>query len=214
MIRNRTFMMGLGLGIVAGAVLLQLMLIGQGAQLTKASLTGELTKEELQAAAEAMDMQVLDKSEELLTAEQWKQKQLSEETSEGGEQPKADEQDKPSEPADNTGTDKRKTPKQPKQPDQPEAAKTKEMQQAAAPSEPKAPAKANAPITVRVPAGNNLSDVADSLLAAGVIKDRQGFIDKATEKRINRFIQSGTYTFTAGEDYGSIITKITAKPSN
>jgi len=213
MIRNRTFMMGLGVGIVAGAVLLQLMLIGQGAQLTKASLTGELTKEELQAAAEAMDMQVLDKSEELMTAEQWKQKQLSEEPSEGGEQPK-DDQAKPSEPADNAGTDQPKTPKQPKEPDQPEAAKTKETRQAAAPPEPKAPAKANAPITVSVPAGNNLGDVADSLLAAGVIKDRQGFIDKATEKRINRFIQSGTYTFTAGEDYGSIITKITAKPSN
>lgn len=213
MIRNRTFMMGLGVGIVAGAVLLQLMLIGQGAQLTKASLNGELTKEELQAAAEAMDMQVLDKSEELMTAEQWKQK-LSEEPSEGGEQPKADEQDKPSEPADNTGADKPKSPDQPKQPDNPEAANTKETQQAAAPPEPKTPAKANAPITVRVPAGNNLSDVADSLLAAGVIKDRQGFIDKATEKRINRLIQSGTYTFTAGEDYGSIITKITAKPSN
>jgi len=213
MIRNRTFMMGLGVGIVAGAVLLQLMLIGQGAQMTKASLTGELTKEELQAAAEAMDMQVLDKSEELMTAEQWERKQLNEEPSGGGEQPEAGEQDKPSEPVD-TGTDKPVTPKQPEQPDEPEAAKTKETQQTAAPPKPKTPAKAQAPISVSVPAGNNLSDVADSLLAAGVIKDRQAFIDKATEKKINRFIQSGTYTFTAGEDFGSIIAKITAKPSN
>ena len=30
MIRNRTFMMGLGLGLLLGALLLQLMILGQG----------------------------------------------------------------------------------------------------------------------------------------------------------------------------------------
>ncbi|MGV2788578.1 hypothetical protein GNF98_23505, partial [Clostridium perfringens] len=61
---------------------------------------------------------------------------------------------------------------------------------------------------------NKLSDVANSLLRAGVIDNKQAFINKATEKKINTMIQSGTYSFTAGESYNSIITKITAKPSN
>ncbi|MGV2788477.1 hypothetical protein GNF98_22960, partial [Clostridium perfringens] len=75
MIKNRTFMMGLGSGLVIGAVLLQLMWIGQG---TAASETQELTKEQLMAAAEALDMQVVEGSDELMTAEQWEEKRLGE----------------------------------------------------------------------------------------------------------------------------------------
>ncbi|MBT2761056.1 endolytic transglycosylase MltG [Paenibacillus sp. ISL-20] len=198
MIKNRTFMMGLGSGLVIGAVLLQLMWIGQG---TAASETQELTKEQLMAAAEALDMQVVEGSDELMTAEQWEEKRLGE--SEEGD-----------DPAQKTGTDK---PEAPQQPEKPEAGVDKKQEstpKVTDPAKPKTPAKAEAPIKVNIPAGNNLSNVANSLLRAGVIDNKQAFINKATEKKINTMIQSGTYSFTAGESYNSIITKITAKPSN
>ncbi|MGG3507381.1 endolytic transglycosylase MltG [Paenibacillus lautus] len=202
MIKNRTFMMGLGSGLVIGAVLLQLMWIGQG---TAASETQELTKEQLMAAAEALDMQVVEGSDELMTAEQWEEKRLGE---------SAGESEEGADPARKTGTDK---PGAPQQPEKPEAGVDKKQEstlKVTDPAKPKTPAKAEAPIKVNIPAGNNLSDVANSLLRAGVIDNKQAFINKATEKKINTMIQSGTYSFTAGESYNSIITKITAKPSN
>ncbi|WP_170308005.1 endolytic transglycosylase MltG, partial [Paenibacillus dakarensis] len=61
--------------------------------------------------------------------------------------------------------------------------------------------------------GSNLSDVAEGLNAAGVITDKQAFIKEATKQRINSHIQTGTYTFTVGENYQSIIRKISEKPS-
>lgn len=199
MIKNRTFMMGLGSGLVVGAILLQLMWIGQG---STASDTKDLTKEQLMAAAEALDMQVIEPSEELLTADQWEEKKLSERSSDTEGSDKAKE----------IGT---KQPDIPEQPEKPEAdGKDQKPKEINKPAEPKTPVKANAPIKVNIRAGNNLSDVASHLLSAGVIDNKQAFINKATEKKINTSIQSGTYSFTAGESYNSIITKITAKPSN
>lgn len=200
MIKNRTFMMGLGSGLVIGAVLLQLMWIGQG---TTAATTQELTKEQLMAAAEALDMQVFEGSEELLTAEQWEEKRLSDGA---GDSEGAD-------PAQKTGTEKPEAPEQPKKPET-DVEKKQESPRVTNPAKPKTPAKAEAHIKVNIQSGNNLSDVANSLLNAGVIDNKQAFITKATENKINTKILSGTYSFTAGESYNSIITKITTKPSN
>lgn len=203
MIKNRTFMMGVGTGLVVGAVLLQLMWVGQG---TTASETQSLTKEELTAAAEALDLQVVERSDELMTEEQWEAKKL--EGNEDGEPADTD-------PALKPDSKKPAVPQQPKQPDGDAAdADKKEAPQVNKPVEPKTPVNAKTSIQVRIAAGNNLSDVAASLLSAGVIEDKQAFINKATEKKINRTIQSGTYSFTAGESYNSIISKITAKPSS
>ncbi|KOR89982.1 endolytic transglycosylase MltG [Paenibacillus solani] len=200
MIKNRTFMMGVGTGLVVGAVMLQLMWVGQG---TTASVTQSLTKEELTAAAEELDLQVVERSDELMTEKQWEEKKLA--GNDGGESADSDSAQKPD-------SEKPAIPQQPKQPDA-DAVK-QGSPQVNKPVEPKTPSKAKTSIQVRIPAGNNLSDVANNLLTAGVIEDKQAFISKATEKKINRAIQSGTYSFTAGESYNSIITKITAKPSS
>jgi len=199
-IKNRTYMMGVGTGLVLGAVLLQLMWVGQG---STASVTQSLTKEELTAAAEALDLQVVERSDELMTEEQWEEKKLA--GNDDGESADTD-------PAPKPDSKRPAVPQQPKQPDT--DADKQESPQVKQPAEPKTPTKAKTSIQVRIPAGNNLSDVANSLLSAGVIEDKQAFISKATEKKINRTIQSGTYSFTAGESYNSIITKITTKPSS
>lgn len=197
MIKNRTFMMGVGTGLMVGAVLLQLMWVGQG------STAQTLTKEELTAAAEALDMQVVESSDELMTAEQWEEKKLA--GDKGDESTETGTSLKP-------GSEKPAAPQQPKQPDP--VLDKQGSPQVAKPAAPKTPSKAKASIQVRIPEGNNLSDVANSLITAGVIEDKQAFIRKATEKKINRTIQSGTYSFTAGESFDSIITKIIAKPSS
>lgn len=168
MIKNRTFMMGLGSGLVVGAILLQLMWIGQG---STASDTKDLTKEQLMAAAEALDMQVIEHSEELLTADQWEEKKLSEHSSETEGSDKANE----------IGT---KQPDVPEQPESPEAdGKEQKPKEVNKPAEPKTPVKADAPIKVNIRAGNNLSDVASHLLSAGVIDNKQAFINKATDRK-------------------------------
>lgn len=198
MIKNRMFMMGLGSGLVIAAVLLQLMWIGQGAT---ASETKELTKEKLVAAAEALDMQVVEGTDELMTAEQWEEKKLGE----------GDGESEDAEPVDKPEATK---PEAPEKPETDAQKKQEASSQVTNPAKPKTPAKAEASVQVKIPSGNNLSDVANSLLNAGVIDNKQAFIRKATENKINTRILSGTYSFTIGESYNSIITKITTKPSN
>lgn len=204
MIKNRMFMMGLGSGLVIAAVLMQLMWIGQGAT---ASETKELTKEQLVAAAEALDMQVVEGTDELMTAEQWEEKKLGE----------GEGESEGAEPVDKPEATKPEAPEKPESPEKPETDAQKKQEassQVTNPAKPKTPAKAEASIQVKIPSGNNLSDVANSLLNAGVIDNKQAFIKKATENKINTRILSGTYSFTIGESYNSIITKITTKPSN
>ncbi|MED4957119.1 hypothetical protein P9747_20680, partial [Paenibacillus macerans] len=67
MIKNRHFMLGLGCGLIAGALLLQLMILGQGG--------GKLyTAEQVKQAAEQLGLKVVAADEELLTEEQWQEK--------------------------------------------------------------------------------------------------------------------------------------------
>ncbi|MDU4698679.1 MAG: hypothetical protein E6Y08_22940, partial [Paenibacillus sp.] len=65
MMKNRQFMLGLGCGLIAGALLLQLMLIGQGGN-------KELyTKEQIERAAVLAGLKVVEADQELLTEEEW-----------------------------------------------------------------------------------------------------------------------------------------------
>lgn len=59
MMKNRFFMLGLGIGLIAGALLLQLMIAGRGAP---------LTKEELIRQAASLNLTVVDPAETAATA--------------------------------------------------------------------------------------------------------------------------------------------------
>ncbi|MFC7560868.1 hypothetical protein ACFQY3_20880 [Paenibacillus farraposensis] len=56
--------------------------------------------------------------------------------------------------------------------------------------------------------------MASGLQKAGVVSDADAFEAAAKAQRINSKIRTGTYEFAKGEDFGSIITKITKKSSN
>ncbi|GAB6931471.1 hypothetical protein JCM10914A_54540 [Paenibacillus sp. JCM 10914] len=200
MIKNRVFMMGLGIGLVTGGILLQLMMIGQGS--VWSGEPEDLTKEQLIAAAEAMELKVIEAEDELMTAEQWEESRstLAE--------------DVPSESNTNQGAEQPENPNEPVKPNvqggdavQPPAATDE-------PAEPEIPVSKETAISIRIPSGNNLSDIASQLLGAGIIDDKQAFIDQATVRKANTVVRSGSYSFVPGEDYDDIITKITTKPSN
>jgi len=207
MIRNRQFMMGLGAGLIAGALLLQLMMIGQG--------TGKLrTKAEVEQAAALLNLKVVEAEQELLTEEEWKKEREGEGTA--GEQ-QADPPKQPKTP-DAPGT--------PEQPVQPESSKKPETSKAPEASKPpgetaapktETPVKPQAPqkttVTYKISAGSTLSGVAEGLEKSGVIADKTAFLKEAKSKKINTKIRTGTFTFELGEEIGSIISKITAAPA-
>lgn len=215
MFRNRNFMLGLGIGLIAGAFLLQLMNLGQGQQ------NKPVTVEQIQQAAEKLRLKVVSEDERLLTEEEWKaemEKKVEEEAA-------AEEPVQPKQPD---------TPAKPAVPQEPHsdgggasggsATSKSETAVPAAPELPdaKAPATAESasvnqpePVTVKykIAYGDSLTAVADGLKKAGVISSSEAFIKEASKRGINTKIRTGTYSFQIGEKYSSIITKITAKPS-
>lgn len=218
MFRNRHFMLGLGAGLIIGAFLLQIMNIGQGQQ------NKPVTIEQVQQAAEKLNLKVVGEDEQLLTEEEWEAKleQKAEEEAAAGEkaqpkQPEAPESPSPpQEPQSDSGkaSDPSSTSKSeaaaPTAPMQPDTTAPKTVESA----DP-AVVKKPVPVTVKykIAYGDSLTAVADGLKQAGVISSSEAFIKEASKRGINTKIRTGTYSFQIGEKYSSIITKITAKPS-
>lgn len=204
MFKNRHFMMGLGIGLIVGALLLQLMTFSQGGSKKL------WTKEQVEQAAELLNLKIVEHDQELLTEEEWEAKSAqtgqaedADQASKPGTDPKAEKAEAPAEPktpaaptarGDQTGeVSKTAEPKKPetdtpKEPDEPEAAE----------------------VQYKITYGNTLTNVADGLYKKGVIDDKEGFLKKARARKINAKIRTGTYSFQVGEDYDSIIDKIIA----
>ncbi|ANS74027.1 hypothetical protein AWM70_05115 [Paenibacillus yonginensis] len=183
MMRNRHFLFGLGAGLIIGALLLQLMNVAQ----TQPQMLN--TEEEVRNAAKALGLKVYDSSEQVYSEQEWKER-------ENGE------------PAGTTAS----APPSPSSPEEPSEPST--------PAEPSTPSKAEAPapspapaemVDIRIPAGSTLSQVADRLKSAGVITDKEAFVQLAKKWNATRIIQTGTFTFTKGESFKSITNKITKK---
>ncbi|GIO36133.1 hypothetical protein J41TS12_09940 [Paenibacillus antibioticophila] len=198
MIRNRSFMLGLGVGLIAGALLLQLMLLGQG------SFSRAQTREEVERAAALLDLKVVEEHEELMTKEEWKaQEQLGSELEPEGDAPSVTFPDSPDLP------DSPDSPSSPSADDENDGTSSEEsgfMEDLA---------NQGSYIEYKIAGGMTLSGVADGLLQAGVISDKDEFLKQATARKINYTVRAGTYQFLAGEDYASIIKKLSpSKASN
>lgn len=200
MIKNRHFMLGLGSGLIAGALLLQLMLIGQGG--------GALyTREQIRQAAEQAGLKVVEGDQELLTEEEWLEKSGMEN---GGQNGAAEEPDSPVSPQNPSSPG---APNEPVQPGSGEEKPLSEPDQAQADS-PVAPSKpAAATVEYKIAYGSTLDGVAEGLYQSGVISDKEAFLDTAKAKKINYKVRTGTYTFQVGEDFSSIIAKISPQSS-
>ncbi len=198
MIRNRQFMTGLGIGLIVGALLLQIMMIGQGQ-------SGKLqTKEQIEKAAAALDLKVIASNQELLTEQEWQQKAEQ-------EQDGMQEGTKPTdalEPADPN------EPKKPDTPADPELSGTNgsvAAPETTSPIAPKEPDKSS--VKYKISYGSTLTGVADGLLKVGVISDKEAFLQAAKDKKINYKVRTGTFTFDLDEDFDSIISKISSGTS-
>ncbi|MBU5673050.1 endolytic transglycosylase MltG [Paenibacillus brevis] len=195
MIRNRSFMLGLGAGLIAGALLLQLMLLGQG------SFNKAQTREEVERAAALLDLKVVGEHEELMTKEEWKaQEQLGSELQPDRDVPSVADPDSPESPV---------SPSSPSTEDENDGTGSVEsglMEDLA---------NQGSYIEYKISGGTTLSGVADGLLRAGVISDKAEFLKQANAQKINYTVRAGTYQFLAGEDYASIIKKLSpSKASN
>lgn len=189
MVKNRTFMLGVGTGLIAGALLLQLALIGQG----ESNASRELTR------GDGLGLQAGDSTERLMTEEQWRQKALGKGSPSPG---------KGAAPKSAAVVASPKSPQPPQMGSAGTVTSPAGNKTAQANKQPAAPL-----IQYDIAPGSNLSDVAAGLEKAGVIKDANAFQRAANEQKVNTKIRSGTYSFRAGETLSSIIAKITAASS-
>ncbi|GIO29972.1 MULTISPECIES: endolytic transglycosylase MltG [Paenibacillus] len=203
MIKNRSFMIGLGSGLLAGALLLQLMNAGAEQQVSSRPPEAvKLTKDQLQEQAEALGLQIIDADDDRMTEEEWKQRMIDKSAKPQGSGVKA--------PAAGQKAEAPKTPEKPAVPDSKAAGQTAGKETGSGVNKPKAPEAP--PITVKIASGSNLTDVADKLKKSGVISDAAAFVEKGRGQKMSTKIRSGTYEFAPGEDFTSIIAKITTKP--
>lgn len=219
MFKNRHFMMGLGIGLIVGALLLQMMNLGQ-------NQSGQVwTKQRVEEAAKVLNLKVVEEGAELLTEEEWKLKMETLDQNGGLD----DESESSSDQANSATvpveeTQKPATPEEPKNPETTQAPQSKEVSpakngsptpttSATKPTTPAAPSKPQkAKVEYKVVSGSTLTGIAEGLEKSGVISDKEAFIKRAKEKKVNTKIRTGTYNFEVGEDYNSIIAKLTAKP--
>lgn len=196
MIKNRSFMFGLGTGLIAGALLLQLMISGGAAPLTKEELVREAAK---------LNLTVTDPAAEL----QGSTEQTGEAGAPEGNEASSSPSSSPSPAASPQAVaqpSNAAAPSEPAVPSQPvQSAGT-----AAAPETPATPQAAESgAVAVHIPAGSTLTEAAQLLVQAGVVQDQSEFLQTAISRKINAKIQYGSYNFTKGESVNSIIDKLT-----
>lgn len=194
-------MLGLGIGLIAGAILLQIMNMGQGA------LNALTTKADVVKAAEELGLRVVEGDAKLLTEEEWKQQEQQTQGEEGQEtskEPVTPATPKtPEAPNNSAANDKGSELVTPSKPSTPTTTTEEKVK---TPDAPAAPATKEIKFTISK--GDYLSDVASGLEKAGIISSADQFQKEAVKKKVNYKLRIGTYTFTAGEEYSSIISKI------
>lgn len=210
MMKNRSFLFGLGTGLIAGALLLQLMISGGAAP---------LTKEQVIQGAEKLNLKVIDESIEPPSDESALEDAVQGEKTDGVNEGSTEnvEPSKPTvaaspapvvSPKVSDNPNKVVPPKEPSTPKEGtiEKPEVTTAPSAVAPDKPKA--TANAGVVVRIPSGSTLTKTADILEKAEVIKDKASFLKAANQRQINTKIQSGSYTFNKDESLDSILEKL------
>lgn len=205
MIRNRFFMFGLGTGLIAGALLLQLMISGGAAPMTKEDIIREAAKLNLTvtdpAALPAADP---DTEEQGMEPSSQTGEVVSTPSASGAAASQA-----PSAPASPPAAavqpSAAASPAKPSAPAEP-VSTAGQAQAPAAPATPK-PAT-NKVISVNIPEGSTLTQTADLLAKAGVVRNKAEFLQTAINRKVNTKIQNGYHSFTQGESNNSIIDKL------
>lgn len=205
MIKTRAFMTGLGAGLIIAALLLQLMFAASVWQMDRAVL-------ERYAAKLGLEVQEPAEPADQAPEEAPVQQEPDEVGPEGGEEGTA-----PAEATEPSGAAEPSVPAQPSPASSPVTDPASPPDGAAAPPAASSPAAA-VPVspappaeperTVRIPSGVNLNRVAALLEDAGVIDDRESFLQVARTRRVSTKIQSGYHSFGPEDSYDVIIDKL------
>ncbi|WP_042199195.1 hypothetical protein [Paenibacillus camerounensis] len=196
MIKNRSFMLGLGAGLIAGALLLQLMISGGVAP---------LTREELVRQAALLNLTVTDPAAAPLATVAPDEADPAPEGQAGGAATPVPTSTPAATAAAAVQPSAAAKPSMPASPSQP-APSSGTAEAPAAPATPQAAAPGG--IAVRIPAGSTLTETARILAASGVISDQNEFLQTAVSRKINTKIQYGSYNFVKNESVDSIIEKL------
>ncbi|MGN7760363.1 endolytic transglycosylase MltG [Paenibacillus sp. 22594] len=214
MIKNRSFMLGLGAGLIIGALLLQLMLSGGAAPMTKDELVKEAAKLNLTVNDPAAEAPVEDGADPAQGTEGTAKENDTaavagspKPSASPKASPKASPAASPKAAAKPTDANKPLEPSAPAKPSSSAAVKPKVTSSTVDTPATPAPAVAGT-ISVKIPTGITLSETADLLAEAGVIDDEAEFLKSANSRKANTRIQYGGYSFTKGESINSIIDKL------
>lgn len=213
MIKNRSFLIGLGSGLITGALLLQLMISGGAAP---------LTKEQVLKGAERLNLTLIDKTE-VSPVDEPQKDTVNPDGEVVGEIAESPEVTTPSEPIIATSpspvvspeepnnTDKSNLPVKPSDPSTPVKSDIEKPTVSTAPSTVVPEVQKvtqNGVISVDIPNGSTLNETATILADLGVIKDKNLFLRTAMDRKINKIIRYGKYSFDEGEEIDSIIDKL------
>ncbi|OPA77623.1 hypothetical protein BVG16_14350 [Paenibacillus selenitireducens] len=195
MFKNRNFLLGLGIGLISGGILLQLMLIGTSGQAASniSNDLDSLTDAQLESYAAKLDMQVYPKETKLYTEQELQEKLVQQET-------KLKASQKPVE--------------------QPAAAKNAESKSDSSPAKEESDSKVSKEsndtkdtkeTSLRITSGVTLTQVSKELKRLGLISSVTDFVSYGKKKNITANLQTGTYVFVGTPTYAEIAARITEK---
>lgn len=75
--------------------------------------------------------------------------------------------------------------------------------------EPEPPVPDNTPVTITIPSGSTGADVAEALLKAGLISDKNDFYTKVVEMEADTKLQAGTFEIPKGSSLEEIVNILT-----
>ncbi|MEI7027303.1 hypothetical protein [Paenibacillus sp. y28] len=189
MIRNKSFLSGLGIGIIAATIMLQLVHSAQSIEQRTKEQPAELTKEALEQFARKQGYK-------LVSA--------------------ADQADTPAQPDAEKAAAVAKAPEvQPPKEAVPAAAAA--AQEALPPAAAAPVAQAEAPVvslpkkSVTVPPGSTAAGTAALLANAGIITDQQSFLNLIIQQQLNDKIIATTYTFEGTPDVAEVVKRLTTR---
>lgn len=201
MFKNRTFLIGLGAGLILGSLLLQIMTMGNSVQ--------TFTKERLQQEAEKLDLKLVPTDEPLYT-----QEQLDLQLKQHEEKLKAVPPTQPQPQSQTTIqpqslNDANAQEHGSVKGDASPANETKstDTSKQSASTEPKL-------VKLKISPGMNLKKVSEELERLGLVKNAESFIKYGTKNKINTKIRSGQYDLHADASMGEIVKIITTKPKS
>ncbi|MCL9660164.1 hypothetical protein L2089_05670 [Paenibacillus hunanensis] len=229
MIKNRSLMIGIGIGIILGAVLLQLVNIGKGQTMLSGA---QLTPEQIQQAAQAQNMQVYTADQKVYTKEQW-QELVKQEEEKKKQSQQSGQQSTTKEP------EETKQPTSPESPEQPSTSGTKSSTSSSTQSSANGTQSGSASGTVNTPSqpttpttttkntastntsgnwftvssGQMLNDIAFNLKKQGLIKSQGDFINRASQLNVNKKLQVGSYQISSGQSYDDILRTLSGQSS-